>query len=195
MSERRRTLKTIETSALLVVDEWSEAMAQAAVATPNALLPSPEQAEVIDFIEHLHARGGTHAAPSARIVAADGSDGVAIPESMFEVLVAVAEALKAGLAVTVAPRHLALSTQEAADLLQISRTTLVRLLESGVIPFDKPSRHRRVRLQDVLEYATRQRSAAAQALDDMVADAQRFGMYDVAEDEFAEALKRARKGS
>jgi hypothetical protein len=58
---------------------------------------------------------------------------------MFQVLLQVAKAMQAGLAVTVAPHHLTLSTQEAADLLRISRTTLVRLLETGVIPFDKPS--------------------------------------------------------
>ncbi|KHL01601.1 helix-turn-helix domain-containing protein [Sinomonas humi] len=168
-------------------------MAQTAAAAPSALLPSAEQAEVIDFIESLRARGGTPAEPSARIVSADGTRGVVIPESMFQILVDVAEALKAGLAVTVAPRHLALSTQEAADLLQISRTTLVRLLESGAIPFDKPSRHRRVRLEDVLEYMKRQRAAAAQALDDMVADAERLGMYDVAGEEIADALKHARR--
>ncbi|MCM3920196.1 helix-turn-helix domain-containing protein [Frankia sp. AiPs1] len=46
---------------------------------------------------------------------------------MFEVLLQVAAAMKAGLAVTVAPHRLMLSTQEAADLLGIARTTLVRL--------------------------------------------------------------------
>jgi len=88
---------------------------------------------------------------------------------MFEVLLQVAAAMKAGLAVTVAPHHVTLSTQEAADLLRISRTTLVRLPEAGVIPFDKPSRHRKVRLDDLLEYRGRQRSQAELALAEMVA--------------------------
>lgn len=48
-------------------------------------------------------------------------------------LAQVAAAMKAGLAVTVAPHHLLLSAQEAADLLRVSRTTLVRLLETGTI--------------------------------------------------------------
>jgi excisionase family DNA binding protein len=126
-------------------------------------------------------------------VDADGA-GVEIPASMFAVLVQVADALKAGLAVTVAPQHMMLSTQEAADLLRISRTTLVRLLETGVIPFDKPSRHRKIRLQDLLEYRQRQRVAAEHALHDMVADAQRLGLYDVDPDEVAKALDAARRG-
>jgi excisionase family DNA binding protein len=72
----------------------------------------------------------------------------------------IIDVLKAGLAVTVAPHHLTLSTQEVADLLRISRTTLVRLLETGAIPFEKPSRHRKVRLDDLLEYHRRQRNQA-----------------------------------
>jgi excisionase family DNA binding protein len=154
-------------------------------------LPSDEQAEVIDFIERLRSKGRDAAMPSARIVDADGA-GVPIPESMFTILVQVAESLKAGLAVTVAPHHLTLSTQEAADMLRISRTTLVRLLESGAIPFDKPSRHRKVRLQDLIEYRERRRKAAAQALDDMVADAERLSLYNVDSQSVSAALRTAR---
>jgi hypothetical protein len=58
--------------------------------------------------------------------------------------------------------------------------------------FDKPSRHRKIRLQDLLEYRARQRVAAEQALDDMVADAQRLGLYDVGPEEMSEALRGAR---
>lgn len=52
---------------------------------------------------------------------------------------------------TLSTHHLTLSTQEAADLLRISRTALVRLLETGATPFEKPSRHRKVRLDDLLD--------------------------------------------
>lgn len=166
-------------------------MAQVAEASTGAILPSAEQPEVIDFIDRLRAKGRGAATPTARIVDADGA-GVPIPASMFEILVQVAESLKAGLAVSVAPQHMTLSTQEAADLLRISRTTLVRLLETGVIPFDKPSRHRKVRLQDLLEYRARQRVAAEQALDDMAADAHRLGLYDADPVAVADALKVAR---
>jgi excisionase family DNA binding protein len=93
----------------------------------------------------------------------------------------------------VAPRHLMLSTQEAADLLRVSRTTLVRLLEAGAIPFEKPSRHRKVRLDDLLEYRRRQRHQAELALADMVADTERLGLYDIDPDEVKAALKAARR--
>jgi excisionase family DNA binding protein len=155
-------------------------------------LPLEDGAEVIDFLSALRERRGLAADFRARLVGPDG-ESVELPESMFKVLLQVAVAMKAGLAVTVAPHHLMLSTQEAADLLRISRTTLVRLLETGAIPFEKPSRHRKVRLDDLLEYRRRQRSRAEVALADMIADAERLGLYDIDPAKMRAALEAARQ--
>ena len=157
-------------------------------------LPREDDAEIVDFLSALRDRARQPADARPRLVGPDGQ-GIELPESMFEVLLQVASAMKAGLAVTVAPHHLMLSTQEAADLLRISRTTLVRLLETGVIPFDKPSRHRKVRLDDLLEYRRRQRSQAEIALADMVADTERLGLYDMEPAEVKAALKAVRRAS
>ncbi len=110
-------------------------------------LPTEDAAEIIDFLSAMRTRGRQTATARPRLVGPDGHS-VEVPESMFEVLRQVAAAMKAGLAVTVAPNRLLLSTQEAADLLRVARTTLVRLLETGAIPCEKPSRHRTVRLDD-----------------------------------------------
>jgi excisionase family DNA binding protein len=155
-------------------------------------LPSPETAEIIDFLSALRDRGREPAGRQPRLTGPDGRS-VELPEPMFEVLLQVAAAMKAGLAVTVAPHHLLLTTQEAADLLRVSRTTLVRLLETGVIPFEKPGRHRRVRLDDLLKYRRRQRSQAEIAFADMIADTERLGLYDADPAEVAAALRAARK--
>lgn len=155
-------------------------------------LPREDTAEIIDFLRALRARGRDGADPRPRLTGPDGRS-VELPEPMFEVLLQVAAAMKAGLAVTVAPHHLTLSTQEAADLLRISRTTVVRLLETGAIPFEKPSRHRRVRLDDLLEYRRRQRTQAELAFADMVADTERLGLYDTDPAEVKAALKAARR--
>lgn len=128
---------------------------------------------------------------TARLLAGDGTE-VEIPEEMVPALLQIVEAMQAGLAVTVAPHNLTLSTQEAADLLRVSRTTVVRLLESGAIAFDKPNKHRRVRMDDLMEYRRRQRQAADQALSDMVADSQRLGLYDQDPEQVRQALGHAR---
>jgi len=161
-------------------------------------LPVPaEQGSVLDLVAALKARGRDVASVRPRLVLGDGSE-VELPEPMVDVLVQVAEAMQAGLAVTVAPQHLSLSTQEAADLLGVSRMTVVRLLEAGQIPFDRPGRHRRIRMADLLEYRQRQRRQAEQALADMVADTERLGLYDVdpeaARTALAEARSQRRKG-
>ena len=110
-----------------------------------------------------------------------GPDGtrLELPAEVFEVLREVVAALSQGLAITVAPHQTVLSTTEAAQLLGVSRPTLVRLLESGEIPFDKPGRHRRVRLADMLAYQQRSHRRRASLLDQMVADSEDAGLYDL----------------
>ncbi|KAA2263489.1 helix-turn-helix domain-containing protein [Solihabitans fulvus] len=98
---------------------------------------------------------------------------------MFEVLRDVVRAMSQGLAITIAPHHTVLTTSEAAQLLGISRPTLVRLLEAGEIPFDQPNRHRRLRLADVLAYQERSHRARAAGLDQMVRDGEADGLYDL----------------
>ncbi|WP_416211009.1 hypothetical protein [Frankia sp. Cr2] len=61
------------------------------------------------------------------------------------------------------------------------------------MPFEKPSHHRKVRLDDLLEYRRRQRNAADLAFADMVADTERLGLYDINPDKTRATLKAARK--
>jgi excisionase family DNA binding protein len=117
-------------------------------------------------------------AERATLIGPDGTR-LQLPGEVFEVLREVVVALSQGLAITVAPHQTVLSTSEAAQLLGVSRPTLVRLLESGEIPFDKPSRHRRVRLADMLAYQERSRRRRATLLDQMVADAEEAGLYEL----------------
>ncbi|SDY43155.1 DNA binding domain-containing protein, excisionase family [Modestobacter sp. DSM 44400] len=77
---------------------------------------------------------------------------VVLPEALVEVLTVAAAGLADGGAVTLSRHEQTVTTQEAADLLGVSRPTLVRLLDAGVLPFDQPARHRRLLLRDVLAF-------------------------------------------
>ena len=110
------------------------------------------------------------------LVFTDGSR-IRLPEQVAEVLRDVVIALAEGQAVTVLPHHTVLTAQQAADLLGVSRPTLVKLLDDGVLPFTQPARHRRVRLSDVLAHRDRVRAEHDADLDELVALSQEAGLY------------------
>jgi excisionase family DNA binding protein len=95
----------------------------------------------------------------------------ALPAELQTVLAHAVAALTAGQAVTLEPVRTLLSTQEAANLLGISRPTVVKLLESGEIPFTKPGRHRRIQLQHLLDYQRRLREHRGEELTAMTTEA------------------------
>lgn len=92
----------------------------------------------------------------AQLLCPDGSR-LDIPDAVYRLLRDAVVALSNGIPVAVAPHNTLLTTQEAADLLDISRPTLVRLLAAREIPFSTRGRRRRVRLHDLLEYRERAR--------------------------------------
>ena len=124
-----------------------------------------------------------------------GPDGeqVPLPAEVYRVLRQVVEVMRQGKATLVAPQGLLLTTQEAADFLGVSRPTLVKLLEDGAIPFEKPNRHRRVRLQDLVDFQARRRDERRAALNQLTEEASELGLYDGSPADYATALKSARR--
>ncbi len=73
----------------------------------------------------------------------------------------------ADFAVKVVPIHAELTAQEAADMLNVSRPHLVKLLESGALPFHKAGKHRRVRFADLMAFKAERDRASSQAMEEL----------------------------
>lgn len=147
-----------------------------AVAETHTVLPPAKDAPELDSLVTA-----LRAAPTA-LVGPDGTQ-TPLPEEVYRALKRVVDAMSQGLAITVAPHNTQLTTQEAADLLGVSRPTLVRLLEDGEIPFERRGRHRRVMLADIVAYQESARAERRATLDEMTRRAAEDGSADTV-DEF-----------
>ena len=103
-------------------------------------------------------------------------EAVTIPTAMVELLQSALRRMAAGEACSLVPTQAELTTQQAADLLHVSRPFLIEQLDQGRIPYRKVGTHRRVQLQDVLKYKREMDSKRLQTLQDLAAQAQELGM-------------------
>jgi excisionase family DNA binding protein len=101
---------------------------------------------------------------------------VQVPVSALRLLVEVLTEIGEGNAVSIIPVHAELTTQEAADVLNVSRPFLVKLLEQKTIPHHKVGTHRRVYYQDVMNYKESIDSERRNALDELAKQAQELDM-------------------
>lgn len=113
---------------------------------------------------------------SARLRLTDGATDVTVPSSAIQILVDILNHMAQGNAVSLVPIHAELTTQEAADLLNVSRPFLVKQLEAGEIPFHKVGRHRRIRFADLMDYRDRADQVGAAATDELAEQAQALGL-------------------
>ena len=104
------------------------------------------------------------------------TDDLVLPGHVLQILLDVLSEMSKGNAVSVVPYHHELTTQEAANLLNVSRPYLVSLLENGEVPFRKVGTHRRVLLTDLMAYRDHINKARQQALDTLTAMSQEEDM-------------------
>ena len=105
----------------------------------------------------------------------DGTD-LQLPKAVTPLLVRILTEMAQGNAVTLIPLHAELTTQEAANLLNVSRPFLNKLLERGELPFHKVGTHRRIRFHDLEAYRESREIDRLAALESLANQAQELSL-------------------
>ncbi|MEI8409172.1 MULTISPECIES: helix-turn-helix domain-containing protein [unclassified Kribbella] len=111
------------------------------------------------------------------VVEGDPDNALSLPRSAVELLARVLAHMAAGQAVSVVPAHAELTTQQAADLLNVSRPYLIGLLDAGEIEYRMVGKHRRVRADSLLDYRRRDDHARREAADELTQLTREMGLY------------------
>lgn len=134
-------------------------------AKDNLVAPDPADAEVMTRlsteINEIYSEHG-----EARLLGPDG-EMIGIPASAFQALRLAVDAMSRGKTIVLAPQEEELTSQQAADLLRVSRPHLVKLLDDGEMPFHRVGTHRRIRLEDVLIYRGKRSRNRREKLDEL----------------------------
>lgn len=113
-----------------------------------------------------------------RLVNADGTE-VLISDRVFKVIQEILPVLEQGrTTVTISPASSEMTTQQAADILNVSRPHLIKLLEKNEIPYTKTGSHRRVKLKDIIDYKEKKELLCRQSLNEMAELMQENGLFD-----------------
>ncbi|MCO1582438.1 helix-turn-helix domain-containing protein [Crossiella sp. SN42] len=108
-------------------------------------------------------------------VAEDGEE-LVVPRGAVELFARILAHMAAGQGVSVVPTNAELTTQQAADLLNVSRPYLIGLLDAGEIDYRKVGKHRRIRVTSLLAYLRRDDQRRREAADELTALTQEMGL-------------------
>jgi len=147
--------------------------------TQSPHIPTEEESQISKESSRILAANISRKVHQLKIVEEDGTEKVAeIPEAAYRLFVDVLTQMAQGNAVTLIPIHAELTTQQAAALLNVSRPFLIKLMETGEIPYYKVGRHRRVHFEDLMAYKAKIDAQRVKALEELVAETEALGLYD-----------------
>ena len=152
-------MTTVDLTRTLLPDEKEIAAAAASSRQLAAFLTSKLETQRIELVDESQQR-----------------EVVELPTFALRLLDEILSELALGNAVKVVPIHAELTTQEGADILNVSRPHLVKLLDNGVLPHTKTGRHRRIKFTDLMAYKEQRDRTSRDAMDELAAQAQALGM-------------------
>jgi excisionase family DNA binding protein len=143
----------------------------------NSQTQRSQAQELVEQLEGTYNLGSV-----AKLVGPDGEE-IKLPQFVYELLLKTAQAVMTGQEVSLIPATKQLTTQEAADILNISRPSLIKLLESNEIPYSKIGSHRRIGLSEVMNYKEHRKITRRGKIREMTQFLQGEGFYDYSKSE------------
>jgi excisionase family DNA binding protein len=142
-----------------------------------SIVPSPAEVEQAKVSSRQIAELTAKARPKPKYALTNhkGTE-IELSESAFRVLVEALNTMASGNAVMLVPVEAEVTTQQAAEMLNVSRPYLVSLLESGEIAYRNVGRYRRIKHQDILDYQLRRTHRRKETMDELVSQGQELKM-------------------
>lgn len=141
----------------------------------NYQLPTPEDAAIaVQSSRQLAALLGK--GEDTRLRLYDGNETLEVPTKAIRLLVDILQAMGRGEVLSIIPIHKELTTQEAANFLNVSRPYLVKLLEEGHIPYHRNGVRRKVLFRDLMDYKVKRDVESQTLLEDLITEAEDLEM-------------------
>lgn len=141
--------------------------------SPESVLISEQETEAIKKLQQLLSIESAQ----VKLVASNGEE-ILIPESVYNLLGQVVRAMASGQAVSIVTHNRELTVHQAADLLNVSRSFLVKLLDEGAIPYIEVGSRRRILFQDLMTYKQQRKVQRRQLLDELIEMTEEAGLYE-----------------
>jgi excisionase family DNA binding protein len=117
-------------------------------------------------------------AGEALLIGKSGKPAMKLPDAVYDLLLQILSVMEEGKAISIVPVTQDLTTQQAAELLGVSRPFFVKVLEKGHLPYHLTGTHRRVYLKDLLAYKQHRDQEWHAAIERMADEADKSGLYD-----------------
>jgi excisionase family DNA binding protein len=141
--------------------------------SPESVLITEQETEAIKKLQQILSIESAQ----VKLVASNGEE-ILIPESVYNLLGQIVRAMASGQAVSIVTHNRELTVHQAADLLNVSRSFIVKLLDEGAIPYIEVGSRRRILFQDLMTYKQQRKVQRRQLLDELIEMTEEAGLYE-----------------